>query len=86
MLKYNFQSKYHRRFDGAQGIRRPRRADHAPSHRLPHYIDLREWMTPIVNQGTLNIWWVLFQFHIFYFLWSILIVVVPLPLEAPVSI
>jgi hypothetical protein len=68
MLKYNFQSKYHRRFDGAQGIRRPRRADHAPSHRLPHYIDLREWMTPIVNQGTLNIWWVLFQFHIFYFL------------------
>jgi hypothetical protein len=56
MLKYNLQSKFHQRFHGIQGIRRPMRADHARLHSLPHYIDLREWMTPIVNQKTMNTW------------------------------
>jgi hypothetical protein len=56
MSKYRPQSEYHHRFGGRQRIRRSMRIDQAPSHRLPHHIDLRKWMTPIVNQGSTNIW------------------------------
>jgi hypothetical protein len=52
------QLKYYQQLVGAQVIRRPIWVDHSPRHRLPHYIDLREWMTPVVDQGDLNTWYV----------------------------
>jgi C1A family cysteine protease len=67
MLTFGSQSKYHRRIDGTEVIRQSKQPDHFPSRLLPHYVDLRQWMTPIKDQRDMNTWCVLFLFRILYF-------------------
>ncbi len=50
--------KQHRSFDGIEMIRRALRP--APSPPLPRQVDLRRWMSPIVNQDNMNTWFAVY--------------------------